>query len=63
MSDVIITKREFEFLTFNIKKLVEERDEARRELCRAQVNGQYEKRFTPHDIAKELGWDCFKETP
>jgi hypothetical protein len=45
----------------DMNKLKEERDEARREVCYAQVNGQYGIKYTPQDIAKKMGWDCFKE--
>jgi hypothetical protein len=38
-----------------------ERDCARREVCYAEINGQYGKRYTLQDIAKIKGWDCFKE--
>ena len=44
-----------------VEQLLKERDEARREVCYAQVNGQYGRRYTPQDIAKKMGWDCFKE--
>lgn len=46
----------------DMNKLKAERDEARREVCYAEINGQYGRRYTPQDIAKERGWDCFKET-
>ena len=44
-----------------ISILRKERDAARVEVCYAQVNGQYGRRYTPQDIAKKMGWDCFKE--
>ena len=42
------------------KKLREERDDARRNLCYAEVNGQYARRYTPQEYANKMGWDCFK---
>ena len=44
-----------------VEQLLKERDEARREVCYAQVNGQYGRRYTPQDIAKKMGWDCFEK--
>ena len=41
--------------------LTAERNEARREVCYAEVNGQYGRRYTLQDIAKIKGWDCYKE--
>jgi hypothetical protein len=46
-----------------IDEIIEERDEARRAVCYAEVNGQYGRRYTPQGIALERGWNCFKETP
>ena len=43
------------------KRLQKERDEARRDVCYAEVNGQYGRRYKPQDIAKIKNWDCFKE--
>jgi hypothetical protein len=43
-----------------IQELTNQRDEARREVCYAEINGQYGKRYTLQDIAKIKGWDCFK---
>lgn len=45
----------------DMAKLKAERDEARRNLCYAEVNGQYARRYTPQEYAKLMGWDCFKE--
>ena len=44
----------------DMNKLKAERDEARRNLCYAEVNGQYARRYTPQEYAKLKGWDCFK---
>jgi hypothetical protein len=41
------------------KRLQKERDEARRDVCYAEVNGQYGRRYKPQDIAKIKNWDCF----
>jgi hypothetical protein len=46
----------------DMAKLKAERDEARRNLCYAEVNGQYARRYTPQEYANKMGWDCFKET-
>ena len=48
-------------MRLEIANLRKERDAARVEVCYAQVNGQYGRRYTPQDIAKKMGWDCFKE--
>ena len=45
----------------DMNKLKAERDEARRNLCYAEVNGQYARRYTPQEYANKMGWDCFKE--
>jgi hypothetical protein len=45
----------------DMNKLKKERDEARRNLCYAEVNGQYARRYTPQEYANKMGWDCFKE--
>lgn len=37
------------------RRLREERDAARRDFCNASYDD-------PHIVAKERGWDCFKET-
>ena len=39
-----------------IKRLRKERDEARRMYCHEMWDSQ-----NPHDLADDLGWDCFKE--
>lgn len=44
----------------DMAKLKAERDEARRNLCYAEVNGQYARRYTPQEYANKMGWDCFK---
>ena len=44
-----------------IEQLIKERDEARREVCYAEINGQYGRRYTPQEYANKMGWDCFKE--
>ena len=59
MSDVIITKREFEFLACQIKQLIKERDEARREVCNWSVGVGL--KATSQAVAEERGWDCYKE--
>ena len=42
-------------------QLYKERDEARRDVCYAEVNGQYGRRYKPQDIAKIKNWDCFEK--
>jgi hypothetical protein len=44
-----------------ITRLRKERDEARCQVCYAEVNGQYGRQYTPQDIAKKMGWDCFSK--
>ena len=41
------------------EELRKERDSARRDVCYAEVNGQYGRRYKPQDIAKIKNWDCF----
>ena len=43
-----------------LNEVTHQRDEARRNLCYAEVNGQYGKRYTPQEYANKMGWDCFK---
>jgi len=61
MTDVVITKHEFGMLEVAIKKLIQERDEARREVCNWSVGVGL--KATSQAVAEERGWDCFKETP
>ena len=41
--------------------LTEERDEARRELCRIESSASGDPNMTSRAVAADLGWDCFKE--
>ena len=43
-------------------RLLQERDEARRDVCELRCNPPSE-RFIglPHELAKVIGWDCFKD--
>ena len=61
MNDVIITKREFEFLTCQIKQLIKERDEARRMYCSKVEDNSHQYGIASKDVAKQLNWDCFEE--
>lgn len=38
-----------------------ERDEARREVCKAESGGRIGRFGTAQEHAKRMGWDCFKE--
>jgi hypothetical protein len=40
-----------------LKQLRDERDDARRMYCHQMWDSQ-----NPHDVARDLGWDCFKES-
>jgi|APGre2960657373_1045057.scaffolds.fasta_scaffold42983_2 hypothetical protein len=61
---------EREELLLRIERLTDERDEARRMYCKA-VADHYEYAcnaeldgagpYTQRDVAKDEGWDCFKE--
>lgn len=44
-----------------IVRLTEERDEARRQVCRFEASIEPTIKKTLHFIAHERGWDCFKE--
>jgi len=54
-----------------IERLRKERDEARKQLCerdaaertRSAWSNGLSVRYISQDIARERGWDCFKETP
>jgi hypothetical protein len=59
-----------EILATKCEKLMEERDEARRQCCLALFGTGVWRQprmdlpggsWTPQLIAKELGWDCFKD--
>ena len=56
-------RREEDIVHFanELNEVTHQRDEARRNLCYAEVNGQYGKRYTPQEYANKMGWDCFKE--
>jgi len=49
------------------KKLLKERDEARRDCCWSEANTRYWNRPTPHEYATLRNWNCFdkkkEETP
>ena len=42
-----------------IERLHSERDEARREVCKAESSGRIGRRCTPQEYAKLMGWDCY----
>jgi hypothetical protein len=50
-----------------LRKVEDERDEARRWLCQVLAKPEFVTGLAkpgqgrPHDFAKEQGWDCFKE--
>jgi hypothetical protein len=46
-----------------IERLIDERDEARREVCNLVSWDDQAANFagTPEEYAKHRGWDCFKE--
>jgi hypothetical protein len=50
-----------------LRKVQDERDEARRWLCQVLAKPEFVTGLAkpgqgrPHDFAKEQGWDCFKE--
>lgn len=44
-----------------IERLRKERDEARREVCKAESSGRIGRFGTAQEHAKRMGWDCFKE--
>ena len=48
-----------------IEQLMQERDEARREVCALFVAGDFSvhENVTKDHVAFERGWDCFKEKP
>ena len=42
-----------------IARLRTERDEARREVCKAESSGRIGRRCTPQEYAKLMEWDCY----
>lgn len=44
-----------------VERLTTERDEARREVCKAESCGRIGRFGTAQEHAKRMGWDCFKE--
>ncbi len=44
-----------------IERLIKERDEARRELCRIESSASGDPNMTSRAVAADCGWDCFKE--
>ena len=42
-----------------IARLRTERDEARREVCKAESSGRIGRRCAPQEYAKLMGWDCY----
>jgi hypothetical protein len=61
LRDLATLCKEIDCLTTQVDTLRKDRDEARRNLCYAEVNGQYARRYTPQEYANKMGWDCFKE--
>lgn len=43
-----------------ILELTNQRDEARRELCKAESSGRIGRFGTAQEHAERMGWDCFK---
>ena len=43
-----------------IDRITAERDEARREVCKAESSGRIGRFGTAQEHAKRMGWDCFK---
>ena len=55
-----VTKKDIAELMSEIDVLRAERDEARRMVCASRsLAGAFE--VLPSSVAKDLGWDCFKE--
>ena len=46
-----------------IERLRKERDEARRMYCSMVENNARQYGTSAQSVAKQVGWDCFKETP
>ena len=59
MEELCWRRTEMTEMSEQIKRMGKERDEARRDVCYAEVNGQYGRRYKPQDIAKIKNWDCF----
>ena len=43
-----------------LNEVTHQRDEARREVCKAESSGRIGGRCTPQEYANKMGWDCFK---
>lgn len=61
LRDIATLCKEIDCLTAEVNTLRKERDEARREVCKAESSGRIGRRCTPQEYAKLMGWDCFKE--
>ena len=62
MSDFVdVLRQSIEKLIDEKQRLTEERDEARREVCRL-LDKDSEFRVPNEITAKRKGWDCYKET-
>lgn len=44
-----------------VERLTTERDEARREVCKAESGGRIGRFGTAQEHAERMGWDCYKE--
>ena len=44
-----------------IDRITAERDEARREVCKAESGGRIGRFGTAQEHAERMGWDCYKE--
>ncbi len=69
LRDIATLCKEIDYLTAQVETLRKERDEARRDLCErmtvdfnaANQGGVVSLTTKPEWVAKDHGWDCYKE--
>jgi hypothetical protein len=53
--------RDYSCICNEMRRMMDERDEARRELCRIESSASGDPNMTSRAVAADLDWDCFKE--
>ena len=61
LRDIATLCKEIDCLTAQVDTLRKERDEARREVCKAESSGRIGRFGTAQEHAERMGWDCYKE--
>lgn len=61
LRDMATLCKEIDYLTAQVDTLRKERDELRREVCKAESGGRIGRFGTAQQHAERMGWDCYKE--